>query len=150
MFRRTPTAAQFVDPHIGKEGFLDLFGRPARESACECERRADLSLPQALNLVNGRDHLRCGRRFKRTHRQSCASGAKTDQDLVEELYLASLSRFPTAAEMASATEVRAVSRAGIGTRRAEQHALRICCGHLSTARHFCTTIDKPKGEGSPC
>ena len=47
-------AEQFVDPHVGKEGFLDLFGRPARESACECERRADLSLPQALNLVNGK------------------------------------------------------------------------------------------------
>ena len=27
---------------------------PSRESACECERRVDLSLPQALNLVNGR------------------------------------------------------------------------------------------------
>ena len=46
--------SQLVDPHIGKDGFLDLFGRPARESACECERRADFSLPQALNLVNGR------------------------------------------------------------------------------------------------
>ena len=45
---------QFVDPHVGKEGFLDLFGRPARESSCECERRSDLSLPQALNLVNGK------------------------------------------------------------------------------------------------
>ena len=48
------TAAQLPDPHVGKEGFLDLFGRPSRESACECERRADLSLPQALNLVNGK------------------------------------------------------------------------------------------------
>ena len=47
-------ASQLVDPHIGKEGFLDVFGRPARESSCECERRADFSLPQALNLVNGR------------------------------------------------------------------------------------------------
>ena len=47
------TAAQLVDPHIGKDGFLDVFGRPLRESACECERRTDFSLPQALNLVNG-------------------------------------------------------------------------------------------------
>lgn len=43
------------DPHAGKEEFLDLCGRPQRESACECERRTDLSLPQALNLVNGGD-----------------------------------------------------------------------------------------------
>ena len=42
------------DPHVGKDGFLDLFGRPSRESSCECERRSDLSLPQALNLVNGK------------------------------------------------------------------------------------------------
>ena len=47
-------AEQLVDPHIGKEGFLDVFGRPPRESSCECERRSDFSLPQALNLVNGR------------------------------------------------------------------------------------------------
>src|SRR5205823_13133314 len=47
-------AEQVTDPHIGKDGFLDLFGRPARESSCECERRSDLSLPQALNLVNGK------------------------------------------------------------------------------------------------
>ena len=47
-------AEQVTDPHIGKDGFLDLFGRPSRESSCECERRSDLSLPQALNLVNGK------------------------------------------------------------------------------------------------
>ena len=47
-------AEQLTDPHIGKDGFLDLFGRPPRESRCECERRSDLSLPQALNLVNGK------------------------------------------------------------------------------------------------
>ena len=47
-------ASQLVDPHIGREGFLDVFGRPPRESSCECERRSDFSLPQALNLVNGR------------------------------------------------------------------------------------------------
>ncbi len=47
-------AEQLPDPHVGKDGFLDLFGRPARESSCECERRSDISLPQALNLVNGK------------------------------------------------------------------------------------------------
>jgi hypothetical protein len=96
------TAAQFVDPHIGKEGFLDLFGRPARESACECERRADLSLPQALNLVNGRTISDAvadsnGRVAK------AVLGGRSDREIVEELYLASLSRSPTAEEAASAT-----------------------------------------------
>ena len=47
------TAEQFPDPNIGKGGFLDLFGRPERQTSCECERRSDVSLVQALNLVNG-------------------------------------------------------------------------------------------------
>ena len=64
-FREDTRASQLVDPHIGKEGFLDLFGRPARESSCECERRSDFSLPQALNLVNGTNDFRCRRRSER-------------------------------------------------------------------------------------
>jgi hypothetical protein len=40
------TAAQVPDPHVGKDGFLDLFGPPHSRVACECERRTDLSLPQ--------------------------------------------------------------------------------------------------------
>ena len=46
-------AQQLPDSRVGVGGFLDLFGRPARESSCECERRGDISLAQALNLVNG-------------------------------------------------------------------------------------------------
>ena len=93
-------AEQLTDPHIDKDGFLDLFGRPSRESSCECERRSDLSLPQALNLVNGK-----------TISDAVADGAgriakailsgKPDRDLVEDLYLASLSRPPAAAELES-------------------------------------------------
>lgn len=35
------------------DGFLDLFGRPPRESSCECERVGGVMLGQALSLVNG-------------------------------------------------------------------------------------------------
>ena len=34
-------------------GFLDLFGKPPRESACECERIGGVQLGPVLNLVNG-------------------------------------------------------------------------------------------------
>ena len=34
-------------------GFLDLFGKPPRESACECERSGSMMLGPVLNLVNG-------------------------------------------------------------------------------------------------
>src|SRR6476619_6336165 len=46
-------AAQLPDSKVGAGGFLDLFGRPARESPCECERASAVSLGQALNLING-------------------------------------------------------------------------------------------------
>jgi hypothetical protein len=93
-------AEQVTDPHVGKDGFLDLFGRPARESSCECERRSDLSLPQALNLVNGKTISDAvadanGRVAK------AVLGGRSNHDLVSELYLASLSRPPTAAELES-------------------------------------------------
>jgi hypothetical protein len=87
-------AAQLVDPHIGREGFLDVFGRPARESSCECERRSDFSLPQALNLVNGRTISDAVADPKGRVANLVLSG-KSDEAIVDELYLAALSRLPT-------------------------------------------------------
>ena len=95
------TAAQFVDPHVGKDGFLDLFGRPARESACECERRSDLSLPQALNLVNGKTISDAVADVSGRVAKAVLSG-RSDRELVEELYLAALSRPPSVEETANA------------------------------------------------
>jgi hypothetical protein len=93
-------AEQVTDPHVGKDGFLDLFGRPARESSCECERRADLSLPQALNLVNGKTISDAVADANGRVAKAILSG-RPDRDLVTELYLASLSRQPSAAELES-------------------------------------------------
>jgi hypothetical protein len=90
-------AEAFPDPHVGKDGFLDVFGRPARESSCECERRSDISLPQALNLVNGRTIGDAIADPKGRVAKLILAGA-SDRAIVEELYLAALSRFPTASE----------------------------------------------------
>src|SRR3712207_5918278 len=93
------SAGQVVGPPGGSEGLRVLVGRPARESACECERRSDLSLPQALNLVNGKtisDAVgdSAGRVAK------AILGGRADKEIVEELYLAALSRPATADEAA--------------------------------------------------
>jgi len=93
-------AEQVTDPHVGKDGFLDLFGRPSRESSCECERRSDLSLPQALNLVNGKTISDAVADSNGRVAKAVLSG-RPDRDVVEELYLASLSRPPTPAELES-------------------------------------------------
>ena len=91
------TASQVPDPHVGKEGFLDVFGRPSRESPCECERRSDFSLPQALNLVNGRTISESVADPKGRVAKLILSGVD-DTRIAEELYLASLGRLPNAAE----------------------------------------------------
>ena len=105
-------AVEFVDPHVGKEGFLDLFGRPARESACECERRSDLSLPHALNLVNGQVISDAVAAADGRVTKAILSG-RQDRDIVQELYLAALSRNPTSAELRQGTAyLQAASAAG--------------------------------------
>jgi hypothetical protein len=90
-------AEQLPDPHVGADGFLDLFGRPSRESSCECDRRSDLSLPQALNLVNGQTISDAVADGNGRVAKAILSG-KTDRDLIEEMYLASMSRLPAPAE----------------------------------------------------
>jgi hypothetical protein len=90
-------AAQFPDAAVGMGGFLDLFGRPQRESACECERRSEVSLSQALNLINGStvaDAIAAldGRIAR------LIIDKVSDRKLVEEVYLAALSRPPDTKE----------------------------------------------------
>ncbi len=74
--------------------FLKTFGQPARELACECERESDSNLAQALQLINGptvNDKLRSA-----NNRVGHLLAKKlTDAAMLEELYLATLSRPPT-------------------------------------------------------
>ncbi len=47
-------AAQLLDSAQDVPGgFLDLFGKPPRESVCECERSSSMMLGPVLNMVNG-------------------------------------------------------------------------------------------------
>jgi Protein of unknown function (DUF1553) len=94
-------AAQLPDTQVAAGGFLDLFGRPARQSPCECERTSQVSLGQALNLVNGptiADSIIAPEgRIARLMQRS-----PTNRDLVEEIYLATVCRPPRPTELAAA------------------------------------------------
>jgi hypothetical protein len=47
-------AAQLIDAGLTlPSGFFEAFGRPARESACECERSSGMMLGPVMALVNG-------------------------------------------------------------------------------------------------
>ncbi len=92
------SAQQLPDPHVDAGGFLNMFGRPERESPCECERRNDLSLPLAMSLVNGPTLADAIANPEGRVAKAILAG-HSDRDLIEELYLASLGRFPTGEEL---------------------------------------------------
>lgn len=77
--------------------FLDTFGRPNRTSTCECERGSKPDLSQILHLVNSDSlHEKVTSRQGRAARLLAAK--KSDAAIIDELYLATLSRLPTAQE----------------------------------------------------
>ncbi len=112
-------AQQLPDTRVAIGGFLDLFGRPARESPCECERSSEVSLAQALNLMNGQTISEAitdpnGRIEK------LIAGTRDDRKVVEEIYLAALSRFPRPREMETALAHFRSARDDKGRREAAQ------------------------------
>jgi hypothetical protein len=96
-------AHQIPVPRVPGEigNFLDVFGRPRREVVCECERSADGSVTQALVLINS-DLVTRKMEFPQGRMRQALKSARPDADTVEEFYLATLSRRPTAAEMGEA------------------------------------------------
>jgi Protein of unknown function (DUF1553) len=86
-----------------KSAFLAAFGRPARKLACECERERDPTLYQALQLISGRS-VNAKLRADTGRIAALVASNRPDDAAIEELYLASLSRFPAAAEERAARQ----------------------------------------------
>ena len=94
-------ASQLPDSGVElADGFLNLFGRPPRESACECERSTGVMLGQALNLVNG-PTIAEAIADPQNRITSLVAAQTDDAKLVEELFLAILDRFPQPEESAA-------------------------------------------------
>jgi hypothetical protein len=91
-------AQDFPDPGVLRGGFLDVFGRPERQTSCECERRTDMSLVQALNLLNGATIADAIADPDGRIAKLILSGAP-DRRIVEELYVAALGRAPDGREI---------------------------------------------------
>jgi len=75
--------------------FLGVFGRPERLITCECERSNEPSMSQVLHLTNG-DTLNA--KIEASGNRIDHMLGADDRGVVENLYLAALSRFPTSAE----------------------------------------------------
>ena len=98
-FNGVASSSRAVDlPHenFGSH-FLDTFDRPRRVTGCECERSSGATLAQVLTLANS-DEIES----KIGDAQGVITRLLKDQrsfdEIVDELYLGSLSRFPTSDE----------------------------------------------------
>lgn len=80
-----------------KHPFLEAFGRPARAMACECERDGDTNLSQALHLVGGQV-VQQKIRHDASRAATLAASNRPDDEAIDELFLATLSRYPTTGE----------------------------------------------------
>ena len=103
-FKGYPAGTRAVELAEGgiNHPFLQAFSKPVRDVSCECAREDDPSLPQMLHLLNNKGMLN-----KVTSPEARLAKAmrekKDDAAVIEQIYLATLSRRPTAAEVGIAT-----------------------------------------------
>jgi len=77
--------------------FFRIFGKPQRVSVCECERGTEPSIAQALHLMNAPETMsKLRSRFGAVRR--LVESNLSESEIVDELYLSTLSRFPTTDE----------------------------------------------------
>lgn len=81
--------------------FLDTFDRPRRVSGCECERSTGATLSQVLLLANS-DEVENKLQNGNARIAKLFEAKRSTYQIVEELYLASLSRFPSRDEILNA------------------------------------------------
>ncbi|MDG3007953.1 DUF1549 domain-containing protein [Paludisphaera mucosa] len=79
-------------------GFLSAFGRPVRESACECERSSGLQLGPVMALVSG-PTLADALADPANELTKIAAREQDDAKLVEDLFLRILNRPATPSEV---------------------------------------------------
>jgi WD40 repeat protein/mono/diheme cytochrome c family protein len=79
-------------------GFLTTFGRPARESACECERTSGLQLGPVMALVSG-PTVGDAIADPANELTRLVASASDDTKLIDELFLKILNRPATKAEI---------------------------------------------------
>lgn len=100
--------------------FFRVFGRPVRATVCECERSNEPSISQALHLLNSPQiNEKIAGRGGVARR--LAESTMTVDQVTDEIYLGTLSRFPTAAERSLTRE--AWGAAGDSRRQAVEDIL---------------------------
>jgi hypothetical protein len=104
-FQSSPQGTRAVQLYAGNitNYFLTTFGRAPRESACSCEVNKEANLSQALHLVNG-DTITLKVAGSKLIPSLLAAKAPPEK-IVEELYVLTFSRKPTADETTKLVEL---------------------------------------------
>jgi hypothetical protein len=98
-----PNRAIMLPDESFQSYFLDVFGRPQRISACECERSSEANLAQALHLLNSEEvQGKIARPGGRADQM--AKDPRPDAQKVEELFLWALGRKPSEKHLKLALE----------------------------------------------
>lgn len=97
-FRRLPLGARAVEIADGTYStyFLQIFGRPKRETVCSCEVKMEPTLSQALHLINGETVTRNILKGQYVRRRMLKG--KKPLQIIDEIYLRCLSRPMTGSE----------------------------------------------------
>lgn len=102
-------AEQIADGNIATP-FLELFGKPSRDTPYESERNSQGSLWQTLYFINS-DQLE-GKITGSPRLKRLLAANKSDAEIVEEIYLAALSRLPTGDENREISDYLGKNKAG--------------------------------------
>lgn len=102
-------ALQLPDSNIASY-FLKSFGRADRVATCECERTNEPSMAQALHISNG-DTLNDKLAKKGNRIDALLESKMTDEQIVDEAYLVTLTHLPSAKEKAKAVDLLKTAKA---------------------------------------
>jgi hypothetical protein len=99
-FEKVPLGTRAIELPDAKYNnyFLQTFGKPRREAVCECERVSEPNLAQALHTLNG-DIIEAKIADANGRVTALLNAKKSTEEIVGELYLATLSRRPTVEEL---------------------------------------------------
>jgi hypothetical protein len=81
---------------------LRIFGRPARTTACDCERAAEPALPQTLFRMTDPTIVAKLKTGNNRPNKLAKDKALSDEQVIEDLFLGTLTRLPSAQEKADA------------------------------------------------
>lgn len=84
--------------------FLQVFGKPEAESACECERSPEANLAQSLHMLNSSDVQNRLQNGTGLAARLAREADRADAEKADEVYLRAFARKPTDAERQRITE----------------------------------------------